>query len=137
MKTPILEMRNIVKEFPGVKALDNVSFQVAEGEIHCLVGENGAGKSTLMKVLSGVYPHGGYTGDILFGGRIQEFKSISDSEKAGIAIIYQELALVPEMTVYENIFLGHEIKSGIQVDWNETVKHAKEMLKRVRLESTR
>lgn len=134
MKTPILEMRNIVKEFPGVKALDNVSFQVAEGEIHCLVGENGAGKSTLMKVLSGVYPHGGYTGDILFGGRIQEFKSISDSERAGIAIIYQELALIPEMTVYENIFLGHEIKSGIQVDWNETIKEAKEMLKRVRLD---
>jgi putative multiple sugar transport system ATP-binding protein len=134
MKTPILEMRNIVKEFPGVKALDNVSFQVAEGEIHCLVGENGAGKSTLMKVLSGVYPHGGYTGDILFGGKVQEFKSISDSERAGIAIIYQELALVPEMTVYENIFLGHEIKSGIQVDWNETIKQAKEMLKRVRLD---
>ena len=110
MKTPILEMKNIVKEFPGVKALDNVSFQVAQGEIHCLVGENGAGKSTLMKVLSGVYPYGGYTGDILFGGQRQEFRSISDSERAGIAIIYQELALIPEMTVYENIFLGHEIK---------------------------
>lgn len=134
MKTPILEMRNIVKEFPGVKALDNVSFQVAEGEIHCLVGENGAGKSTLMKVLSGLYPYGEYSGDILFGGKIQEFRSIRDSEKAGIAIIYQELALVPEMTVYENIFLGHEIKSGFRVDWNETVKEAKEMLKRVRLD---
>ncbi len=134
MKTPILEMKNIVKEFPGVKALDNVSFQVAEGEIHCLVGENGAGKSTLMKVLSGLYPYGEYSGDILFGGRIQEFRSISDSEKAGIAIIYQELALVPEMTVYENIFLGHEIKSGFRIDWNETIKEAKEMLKRVRLD---
>ncbi len=111
MNTPILEMKNIIKEFPGVKALNNVSFRVAEGEIHCLVGENGAGKSTLMKVLSGLYPYGEYTGDILFSGKVQEFRSISDSEKAGIAIIYQELALVPEMTVFENIFLGHEIKS--------------------------
>ena len=112
MSTPILEMKNITKEFPGVKALQNVSFQVSEGEIHCLVGENGAGKSTLMKVLSGVYPHGTYTGDILFDGKVQKFSGISDSEKAGIAIIYQELALVPEMTVYENIFLGNEIRKG-------------------------
>ncbi len=134
MTTPILEMKNIIKEFPGVKALNNVSFQVAEGEIHCLVGENGAGKSTLMKVLSGVYPHGSYSGNILFGGKVQEFRSISDSEKAGIAIIYQELALVPEMTVYENIFLGHEIKSGFTINWNETVKRAREMLKKVRLD---
>jgi putative multiple sugar transport system ATP-binding protein len=134
MNTPILEMKNIVKEFPGVKALSNVSFQVAEGEIHCLVGENGAGKSTLMKVLSGVYPHGSYTGDILFGGKEQQFRGISDSEKAGIAIIYQELALIPEMTVYENIFLGNEIKSGLTINWNETVKKANEMLKKVRLD---
>ncbi len=134
MNTPILEMKNIIKEFPGVKALNNVSFRVAEGEIHCLVGENGAGKSTLMKVLSGLYPYGEYTGDILFSGKVQEFRSISDSEKAGIAIIYQELALVPEMTVFENIFLGHEIKSGLTIDWNETIKRAKEMLKMVRLE---
>lgn len=131
---PILEMKNITKEFPGVKALDNVSFQVAEGEIHCLVGENGAGKSTLMKVLSGVYPHGQHTGDILFGGKVQHFASISDSEKAGIAIIYQELALVPQMTVYENIFLGHEIKNGSMVNWNETIHRAGEMLKKVRLD---
>ncbi|HET9909190.1 MAG TPA: ATP-binding cassette domain-containing protein [Anaerolineales bacterium] len=134
MKPPILEMKNITKEFPGVKALKDVSFQVAEGEIHCLVGENGAGKSTLMKVLSGVYPIGSYTGDILFNGEIQNFRSISDSEKAGIAIIYQELALVPEMTVYENIFLGHEIANGFTVNWNETIKRANEMLKKVRLE---
>jgi len=133
MDAPILEMKNITKEFPGVKALNNVSFRVAEGEIHCLVGENGAGKSTLMKVLSGVYPFGEYTGDILFGGEIQKFTSIRDSERAGIAIIYQELALVPEMTVYENIFLGNEIKKGIMVDWNETIKRAGEMLKKVRL----
>lgn len=130
----ILEMKNITKEFPGVKALDNVSFRVAEGEIHCLVGENGAGKSTLMKVLSGVYPHGTYTGDIFFGGAEQRFSGISDSEKTGIAIIYQELALVPEMTVYENIFLGHEIKSGFTIDWNETIKRASEMLRKVRLD---
>src|SRR5512136_1937983 len=89
MSTPILEMKNITKIFPGVKALNNVSFRVAQGEIHCLVGENGAGKSTLMKVLSGVYPYGTYTGDILFDGHEQKFGGISDSEKAGIAIIYQ------------------------------------------------
>jgi putative multiple sugar transport system ATP-binding protein len=133
MATPILEMRNITKTFPGVKALDNVSFRVATDEIHCLVGENGAGKSTLMKVLSGVYPHGSYSGDILLEGQVQTYRSIADSERAGIAIIYQELALVPEMTVYENIFLGHEIKNGFLVDWNETIRRADEMLKKVRL----
>ena len=134
MNTPILEMKNIVKEFPGVKALNNVSFRVAESEIHCLVGENGAGKSTLMKVLSGVYPHGTYTGEILFNGQVQEFKSISDSEKAGIAIIYQELALIPEMTVYENIFLNHEITNGFVVNWNETIQKAGELLRKVKLD---
>lgn len=134
MNNPILEMKNITKEFPGVKALNNVSFQVAQGEIHCLVGENGAGKSTLMKVLSGVYHYGSYTGDILLGGEVQKFNGIHDSEKVGIGIIYQELALVPEMTVYENIFLGHEIRNGFLVDWNETVKRAGEMLKKVRLD---
>lgn len=134
MKPPILEMRNITKTFPGVKALNDVSFQVAEGEIHCLVGENGAGKSTLMKVLSGVYRYGDYEGDILFNGEVQKFGGIHDSEKAGIAIIYQELALVPEMTVYENIYLGHEIKNGFQMNWNETILKATEMLKKVRLD---
>jgi len=124
MDTPILAMRNITKEFPGVKALDEVSFSVTAGEIHGLVGENGAGKSTLMKVLSGVYPYGSYTGDILLGGQLQRFRGISDSEKVGIAIIYQELALIPDMTVYENIFLGHEISNGLTVDWNETIKQA-------------
>ncbi len=134
MSTPILEMKNITKTFPGVVALNNVSFQVAEHEIHCLVGENGAGKSTLMKVLSGVHRYGDYTGEIIFGGKVQQFHTIADSEKARIAIIYQELALVPEMTVYENIFLGHEIGNGFTVDWNETVKKANEMLGRVQLE---
>jgi putative multiple sugar transport system ATP-binding protein len=134
MDTPILEMKNITKEFPGVKALNNVSFQVTEGEIHCLVGENGAGKSTLMKVLSGVYPHGTYTGEILFDGKEQIFSGIPDSEKAGIAIIYQELALVPQLTVYENIFIGHEIGNGFTVDWNETINRANEMLRKVKLD---
>jgi putative multiple sugar transport system ATP-binding protein len=134
MNTPILEMKNITKEFPGVKALNNVSFRVAEGEIHCLVGENGAGKSTLMKVLSGVYPHGQYTGDILFKGEPQRFSGIRDSEKVGIAIIYQELALIPELSVYENIFLGHEVTHGATVDWNETIRLAGEWLKKVRLD---
>ncbi|MFT3890903.1 MAG: sugar ABC transporter ATP-binding protein [Anaerolineales bacterium] len=133
MDTPILEMKDITKEFPGVKALSNVSFRVKKGEIHCLVGENGAGKSTLMKVLSGVYPYGSYTGDILFEGEVQKFFNIRDSEKAGIAIIYQELALIPEMTVYENIFLGNEIKGNFIIDWNETIKRAGEALKKVRL----
>ena len=134
MSTPILEMKNITKVFPGVKALNNVSFQVTQGEIHCLVGENGAGKSTLMKVLSGVYPFGSYMGEIIFEGQPQKFSSISDSEKAGIGIIYQELALVPEMTVYENIFLGNEIGNGFTIDWNETIKRATEALKKVRLD---
>ncbi len=132
--TPILEMKNITKEFPGVKALDGVSFRVKKGEIHCLVGENGAGKSTLMKVLSGVYPHGEYSGDIIFDGELQRFGGIRDSEKVGISIIYQELALVPDMTVYENIFVGHEIRNGMMVDWNETIRRASEMLKKVRLD---
>lgn len=134
MSTPILEMKSITKEFPGVKALNNVSFRVAKGEIHCLVGENGAGKSTLMKVLSGVYPYGTYSGDILFDGKTQQFRGIRDSEHTGIVIIYQELALVPDMTVYENIFLGNEIRNGALVDWNETIKRAGEMLKKVRLD---
>lgn len=134
MDAPILEMKNITKEFPGVKALNNVSFRVTRGDIHCLVGENGAGKSTLMKVLSGVYPHGDYSGEIYLNGELQKFRGISDSEKAGIAIIYQELALFPELTVYENIFTGHEIKNGILIDWNETIKQADVMLKKVGLD---
>lgn len=133
MESYILEMKNISKEFPGVKALDNVNFSVKEAEIHCLVGENGAGKSTLMKVLSGVYPYGTYEGDIVINGKVQRYSGIADSEKAGIAIIYQELALVPEMSIYENIFLGHEIKKGITIDENETIQKTNEVLKKVRL----
>lgn len=129
----ILEMRSISKEFPGVKALDNVNFQVKEGEIHCLVGENGAGKSTLMKVLSGVYPHGQYAGDIVYRDEVQKFGRISDSEKVGIAIIYQELALIPDLTVYENIFLGHEKAQRGLINWHDTKVEADKMLKKVKL----
>lgn len=130
----ILEMRNIVKEFPGVKALNDVNFKVRRGEIHCLVGENGAGKSTLMKVLSGVWKYGTYTGDIVLDGEVQQFRNIADSEAKGIAIIYQELALFPELSVYENIFMGHEIMKGKQIDWNETIVKSKEYLDKVRLD---
>jgi putative multiple sugar transport system ATP-binding protein len=133
MNNNILEMKSITKLFPGVKALDNVNFQVKKGEIHCLIGENGSGKSTLMKILSGLYPHNEYAGDIIFNGEVQRFSSISDSERVGIATIYQELALVPEMTVYENIFLGNEIRKGRLIDWNETITRAGEMLKKVKL----
>ncbi|MGI3170605.1 multiple monosaccharide ABC transporter ATP-binding protein [Pseudooceanicola sp. C21-150M6] len=129
----ILEMRGITKEFPGVKALDKVSLQVEEGEIHALVGENGAGKSTLMKVLSGVYPAGSYTGDIAYDGEVREFRSIRDSEDLGIIIIHQELALIPLLSVAENIFLGNErAKNGI-IDWQETHNRAGELLERVGL----
>jgi putative multiple sugar transport system ATP-binding protein len=130
----ILEMKNITKTFPGVRALDNVNFSVKRGEIHCLVGENGAGKSTLMKVLSGVYGYGTYEGDIVYNGEVQHFKGIADSEAKGIGIIYQELALIPELSVYENIFFGHEIVKGKVIDWNETIKRASEVLKKVRLD---
>lgn len=134
MAKTILEMKHITKEFPGVRALDDVNFSVKEGEIHCLVGENGAGKSTLMKVLSGVYPFGTYDGEIILDGQEQKYNTISDSKKAGIAIIYQELALIPDMTVYENIFLGHEISDGFTVNWNETIREAGKMLKKVGLD---
>ncbi len=134
MSDYLLEMENITKEFPGVKALDQVNIQVKPGEIHCLVGENGAGKSTLMKVLSGVYPYGTYDGTIFLDGRKRQFRSIADSEAAGIAIIYQELALIPELSVYENIYFGHEIMKGRKVDWEQTIVQAVKMLKKVRLD---
>ena len=133
MSDNILEMRHITKTFPGVRALNDVNFAVRRGEIHCLVGENGAGKSTLMKVLSGVYPHNEFEGEIILNGKKVEFKNIHDSEDAGIGIIYQELALVPDMTVYENIMLGHEITRGMTIDVQEMIKRSTELLKRVRL----
>ncbi len=134
MTDNILEMRNITKEFPGVKALDNVNFTVKRGEIHCLVGENGAGKSTLMKVLGGVYSYGNYEGDIVFNDEVMRFARINDSENQGISIIYQELALIPYMSVYENIYLGHEIHKNKIINWNETRNQAKKMLEKVKLD---
>ena len=131
--TQILEMRGITKTFPGVKALDDVSLSVAEGEIHALVGENGAGKSTLMKVLSGVYPHGSYEGDILYDGAVKSFRGITDTEALGIIIIHQELALVPLLSVGENIFLGNECAKGGVIDWHETSRRSRELLARVGL----
>ena len=104
----ILEMRDITKTFPGVKALQNVNLDIRAGEIHAIVGENGAGKSTLMKVLSGVYPYGSYEGQIIYNGEECHFRSIRDSEHKGIVIIHQELALVPLLSIAENIFLGNE-----------------------------
>lgn len=133
MSDVILEMRNITKTFPGVKALDNVSFAVKQGEIHALVGENGAGKSTLMKVLSGVYPHGSYSGEIYFEGKECRFHDINQSEKVGLVIIHQELALIPYLSIAENLFLGNErAKFGI-IDWNESISKTKELLERVGL----
>ncbi|MBR7064270.1 MAG: sugar ABC transporter ATP-binding protein [Treponema sp.] len=130
----ILEMQQVSKEFPGVKALDNVTFKVKKGEVHCLVGENGAGKSTLMKVLTGVHPYGSYTGKIIVDGTEQKFKNIKDSEEKGIAIIYQELALIPDLTVYENIFIGHELKNkNGTIDWNKTIVKSKEVLEQIGL----
>ena len=129
----LLEMRGITKEFPGVKALDRVSLSVEEGEIHALVGENGAGKSTLMKVLSGVYPHGSYTGDIVYDGQVQAFGSIRDSEAQGIIIIHQELALVPLLSVAENIYLGNERATRGIMDWRATRAGAAKLLARVGL----
>lgn len=132
----ILEMKNITKEFPGVKALQNVNLKVKEGEIHALCGENGAGKSTLMKVLSGVYQFGSYSGDILFKGNVCQFKNIKESEQLGIVIIHQELALIPELSISENIFLGNEqAKNGI-IDWNTTTIKTRELLKKVGLDES-
>ena len=129
----ILEMRNIVKEFPGVKALSDVTFTVRRGEVHAICGENGAGKSTLMKVLSGVYPHGTYEGDIIYNGEEVRFRGIRDSEAARIAIIHQELALVPRLSLAENIFLGNEQGPKGMVDWHKTRARARELLRRVGL----
>ncbi len=129
----ILEMRGITKTFTGVTALDRVDLRVARGEIHAIVGENGAGKSTLMKVLSGVYPHGSYSGDILFEGQPRQMAGIADSEHLGIIIIHQELALVPLLSIAENIFLGNEQASHGIIDWYAAYGKTKELLKKVGL----
>ncbi|MDH6181913.1 putative multiple sugar transport system ATP-binding protein [Microbacteriaceae bacterium SG_E_30_P1] len=134
MTQNILEMRSITKTFPGVKALSNVTLEVARGEVHAICGENGAGKSTLMKVLSGVYPHGTYEGDIVFEDKVVEFRDIRDSEAEGIVIIHQELALSPYLSIAENIFLNNEVKGPLGlIDWNKTNQEAKALLARVGL----
>ncbi len=136
MAKVLLEMKNITKTFPGVKALDNVNLKVEEGEIHALVGENGAGKSTLMNVLSGIYPYGTYEGDIIYDGEVCKFNKIKDSEEKGIVIIHQELALIPYMTIGENMFLGNERGPKYALDWNETYGKADELLKTVGLKES-
>ncbi len=130
----ILEMRSITKEFPGVKALDRVSLVVKAGEIHSICGENGAGKSTLMKVLSGVYPYGTYEGEIVFQGHESRFRNIGSSEAAGIVIIHQELALIPQLSITENIFLGNEPRRFGVIDWVQAKKRAVDLLARVGLD---
>jgi len=130
----LLEMRSIVKEFPGVRALDGVSFTLNAGEFHALVGENGAGKSTLMKVLSGVYPFGTYEGDILIGDEVRAFRTIRESETAGVSIIFQELSLVKELTVGENIFLGQEPSRFGVINWSELYHRATKLLQDLHLD---
>ncbi|MDF2985559.1 MAG: transporter related [Eubacterium sp.] len=133
MSKLLLEMKKITKTFSSIKALDNVNLAVRSGEIHALVGENGAGKSTLMNVLSGIYPYGSYSGDIIFDSNVCQFKEIKDSEKLGIVIIHQELALIPYLSIAENVFLGNEqARTGI-IDWNETTTRTKELLSLVGL----
>ena len=131
--TTLLEMRDITKTFPGVKALDQVNLTVRTGEIHAICGENGAGKSTLMKVLSGVYPAGSFDGEIHYDGALAAFKDISDSEARGIIIIHQELALVPLMSIAENLFLGNEVASGGTIQWQETFQRTEALLAKVGL----
>jgi putative multiple sugar transport system ATP-binding protein len=131
--TALLEMRGISKVFPGVRALDHVNLTVETGEIHAICGENGAGKSTLMKVLSGIYPYGSYDGDILYDGQVLKNRTIADSEKKGIIIIHQELALVPLLSIAENMFLGHEVAAGGVINWPQTFQKTESLLAKVGL----
>ena len=131
--TNLLEMRGIGKSFPGVRALDQVDLTVRTGEIHAICGENGAGKSTLMKVLSGIYPHGSYEGEIFFDGALLRNGSIRDSENLGIIIIHQELALVPLLSIAENLFLGNEVAKGGVINWPQAFQKTKALLKKVGL----
>lgn len=134
MDNYILEMKNITKTFPGVKALSNVNLKIKPRQIHALVGENGAGKSTLMNILSGVYPFGTYEGDIIVNGEVCQFRNIRESEAKGIAIIHQELALIPSLSIAENVFIGNEqTNNGFTVDWNKTRLRTIEILKKVGL----
>jgi D-xylose transport system ATP-binding protein len=132
-KTPLLEMREITKSFPGVRALDGVSFDLYAGELHALVGENGAGKSTLMKVLGGVYPFGSYGGDVVIDGQVRQFNSVRDSENAGVAVIFQELSLIKELTIGENIFLGREPRRFGIIKWEELYSRAQRLLDELNL----
>ena len=132
----ILEMRGITKTFPGVNALDDVNLRVRAGEIHAIVGENGAGKSTLMKVLSGVYPAGSFSGEIVFQGQPRRFANIAESEEVGIIIIHQELALVPLLSIAENIFLGNEPARNGVIDWFETCARTRALLAKVGLKES-
>ena len=134
MADNILVMDHITKEFPGVKALDNVNLEVQRGEIHALIGENGAGKSTLMNVLSGQYPYGSYTGTVTYEGEECKFKNLNDSEAKGIVIIHQELALIPLLSIGENMFLGNEIKNKRgSIDWDKTYSEAEKHMAQVGL----
>ena len=132
----ILEMRGITKTFPGVKALSDVNLVVEEGEIHAICGENGAGKSTLMKVLSGVHPFGSYSGDIVYKGEVRRFASIGDSEHLGLVIIHQELALAPQLSIAENIFLGNETAENGVIDWHLCRRRARELMAKVGLKES-
>ncbi|MCC6518828.1 MAG: ATP-binding cassette domain-containing protein, partial [Tabrizicola sp.] len=131
--TTLLEMREITKIFPGVKALDRVSLTVEAGEIHAICGENGAGKSTLMKVLSGVYPHGSYDGDIIYDGAPLHNRGIRDSEEKGIIIIHQELALIPLLSIAENLFMGNEVATNGVISWPLAMQKTGELLRQVGL----
>ncbi|MEZ7872883.1 MAG: ATP-binding cassette domain-containing protein, partial [Eubacteriales bacterium] len=133
MGNTLLKMQNITKVFPGVKALDQVNIEVEEGEIHAICGENGAGKSTLMNVLSGIYPFGTYEGDVIFQGEECRFHNIKDSERLGIVIIHQELALVPYLSIAENMFLGNERATTGVVNWDLTYQKAAEYMAMVGL----
>lgn len=133
MSDILLEMRDITKKFTNVTALHDVNFSVKKGSIHALVGENGAGKSTLMKVLSGIYPYGTYSGDIVYDGSVCKFSNIKNSEALGIVIIHQELALIPYMSIGENMFLGNERGSSWKINWQETYDEAERHLKTVGL----
>ncbi|MDD3334811.1 MAG: sugar ABC transporter ATP-binding protein [Eubacteriales bacterium] len=134
MADTILEMKSITKEFPGVKALDNVNLVVERGEIHALIGENGAGKSTLMNVLSGIYPVGTYAGEIYYNGELCQFHNLRESEEKNIVIIHQELALIPLLTIGENMFLGNEYRNRLGViDWEKTYAEAEKHMQQVGL----
>src|ERR687885_166169 len=130
---PLLEMREITKTFPGVRALDGVTFDLFAGELHALVGENGAGKSTLMKVLAGVYPFGTYGGEVVIDGEVRQFHSVRDSENAGVAVIFQELSLIRELTIGENIFLGREPRRFGVIKWEELYSRAQKLLDELNL----